>query len=138
VDAAVAVSGTTLYCINLNTGAATSIFPNTGPVDPKIVPNVPSGGFIDVAISFNPIPASPVIGSVAPSSGPVGTLVFIAGNNFNSPTVLFNGVKAQIQTGSSTANFLQVTIPQGATTGPITVMTPAGTATTSGNFIVTP
>jgi hypothetical protein len=136
VNAAVAVSGTTLYCINLTTGAATSVFPNTGTTG--TVPNVPNGGFIDVAISPTQLPAGPVIGSIAPVSGPVGTLVFIAGFNFDNPSVFFNGVKAQILTGSSSSTLLSVNVPPGATTGPITVTTPNGTATTTGNFTVTP
>lgn len=135
VNAAVAVSDTTLYCIDLNTGAATSIFPNTGRIN--TVPNVPNGGFIDVAISPNPLPAGPVFGSVAPTSGSPGTTVFIAGFNFDNPKVLFNGVEAKIQ--SATSTLITVTVPQGATTGPITITTPAGTATSSpGVFTVIP
>ncbi|MBW4618237.1 MAG: DUF4394 domain-containing protein [Cyanosarcina radialis HA8281-LM2] len=134
-NAAVAVSDTTLYCINLTTGAATSVFPNTGRIN--TVPNVPNGGFIDVAISPVQLPAGPVFGSVAPTSGSPGTTVFIAGFNFNNSSVFFNGVKAQIQ--SETPTLLTVTVPQGATTGPITITTPAGTTTSSpGVFTVVP
>lgn len=135
-NAAVAVSDTTLYCIDLTTGAATSIFPNTGRIT-NTVPNVPNGGFIDVAISPTQLPAGPVFGSVAPTSGSPGATVFIAGSNFNNSSVFFNGVKAQIQ--SETPTLLTVTLPQGATTGPITITTPAGTATSSpGVFTVVP
>ncbi|HEX3166824.1 MAG TPA: FG-GAP-like repeat-containing protein, partial [Chitinophagaceae bacterium] len=65
----------------------------------------------------------PVITSFSPMSGPIGTVVTINGNNFNSTSsnniVYFGSVKAQVITGS--ANQLTVAVPVGATYEPITV-----------------
>ena len=67
----------------------------------------------------------PTITKVKPASGPAGTSVTIAGVNLeNAIKVEFNGVKAPIV--SDTVSALKVTVPSGATTGPITAITPGG------------
>jgi hypothetical protein len=133
-NAAVAVSGTTLYCINLNTGAATVVQPLNPPVAPIPIPRVTGGGLIDVAVSTvqNTLPT---ITSFSPTSGSFGTQVAIAGTNLNTvSSVLFNGTEARFNPISST----QITafVPLGATTGPITVKTATGSATSTNNFVV--
>jgi YD repeat-containing protein len=74
-----------------------------------------------------------------PSSGPVGTVVTISGTGYSATvsqdTVAFNGKTATIT--SATVNQIIVTVPSGATTGPIKVTSPAGTFTTATNFTVT-
>jgi uncharacterized repeat protein (TIGR03803 family) len=72
---------------------------------------------------------------VEPSSGPVGTKVLIWGRNLLSPSVSFNGVPAAAVV-SSGANYVWATVPAGASTGPVTVTTPAGSGTTHGSFTV--
>src|SRR5580700_5408367 len=58
-----------------------------------------------------------------PSSGPVGTVVTISGTGYSATvsqdTVAFNGKTATIT--SATVNQIIVTVPSGATTGPIKV-----------------
>ena len=73
-----------------------------------------------------PTPA-PVLTSLAPTSGPVGTIVTITGTNLaRASAVRLNGTSAPfLQTSITTINF---TIPAGATTGNITVTTPGGTS----------
>lgn len=62
-------------------------------------------------------------------------MVTITGTNFISPSaVRFNGVDASFTTNSTTE--IIATVPTGATTGPITVTTSQGTATSSTNFTV--
>ena len=80
--------------------------------------------------------STPTISSFSPGSGGVGTTVTITGTNFVSPTnVRFNGVDASFTTNSTTE--IIATVPTGATTGPITVVTMAGnTATSSTSFTV--
>jgi len=77
----------------------------------------------------------PTISSLNPGSGPVGTLVIIGGTGFSDVVeVRFNGVAAPILSHSSTQISTQV--PEGATTGPIKVIAPSGTATSATDFIV--
>jgi YD repeat-containing protein len=71
-----------------------------------------------------------------PHQGPVGTPVTIYGTGFNQGvnTVSFNGVVAII-TSSNFASVVAI-VPVGATTGPITVVTPRGTVTSTTPFVV--
>ncbi len=80
------------------------------------------------------------IGGFSPAGGPVGTTVTIQGTGFGANasqnTVLFaNNQAATVTAASATA--LTVTVPSGAITGPITVTSPAGTATSGTPFTVT-
>ncbi len=93
----------------------------------------------DVAVFENVVGTilSPTITSFTPSSGLIGTSVTITGTNFSTPfsnTVEFNGVPATIT--ASTATSLTVTVPAGATTGPIEVTIGCNTITSIGNFSV--
>lgn len=79
--------------------------------------------------------AAPTITSFLPSSGEPGTGVLIGGTNFTGATqVAFNGVAAGFVVNSSTQ--LAASVPEGATTGRITVTTPGGTATSATDFVV--
>jgi YD repeat-containing protein len=81
---------------------------------------------------------SPAIGSFSPPSGSPQTEVTISGINFSATpsqnTVSFNGTAATVY--RSTATTLVVAVPAGATTGPITVTTSAGSSTSSASFTV--
>ena len=78
----------------------------------------------------------PNIKSFSPASGSVGTPVTVSGNNFTGPTnVSFNGTSASFAFVSSKE--LTATVPAGASTGPISVTTGAGTATSAQSFTVT-
>ena len=76
--------------------------------------------------------------SLAPSSGPVGTAVTIAGTNFGASkgtsTVTFNGTAATPTTWSATS--LVVPVPAGATTGNV-VVTVGGAASNGLPYTVT-
>jgi len=86
-------------------------------------------------LSFTVVPPLPVIVSFAPLGGPVGTNVTITGSNFGGTTqVTFNGLAAPFVLLSGTN--LTVTVPPGATTGPITVTTAGGTGTSANSFSV--
>jgi YD repeat-containing protein len=75
----------------------------------------------------------------SPVKGPVGTTVTISGSGFSTTisqdTVKFNGTTATVSSAST--NSLVVTVPTGTSPGQIQVTSPAGTATSSGNFTVT-
>jgi len=67
----------------------------------------------------------PVISSISPMSGPVGTTVTITGTNFNknataNNVVFFGAAKAVVT--SATATQIVVTVPPGSTYKPITVL----------------
>jgi uncharacterized repeat protein (TIGR03803 family) len=70
-----------------------------------------------------------------PQSGAAGTLVLIWGYNLLNASVEFNGAPAA-KIANKGPNYIYATVPNGATTGPITVTTPGGAATTRANFTV--
>jgi uncharacterized repeat protein (TIGR03803 family) len=73
-----------------------------------------------------------------PSSGKVGRAVVILGNNLTGSTsVTFNGTPASF-TVVPAGTAIKTTVPSGATTGPVQVVTPSGTLTSNLNFRVTP
>jgi hypothetical protein len=73
-----------------------------------------------------------------PDRGPEGTPVTIQGTGLaGAQTVTFGGVEAAGVTQASDTE-LQVIVPKDAKIGPITVTTPAGTATTTRPFTVVP
>ena len=75
---------------------------------------------------------------MTPSSGPIGAQVLIYGTAFSATpsqnTVTFNGVAAAVS--SSSATQIVTTVPSGATTGSIKVVSPSGSATSSLAFTV--
>jgi IPT/TIG domain len=78
----------------------------------------------------------PTITSFSPASGPPGTTVTIKGTNLSGATeVTIGGVAATIK--SNTATKIKVTVPEGAVSGKIKVVTPSGTGKSSTNFKVT-
>jgi hypothetical protein len=79
--------------------------------------------------------ASPPAISSIPSGGTVGTEIVITGANFTGATaVAFNGVPASFTVNSATQ--ITATVPAAATSGPITVTTPGGTAQSAASFTV--
>src|SRR5438445_463150 len=77
----------------------------------------------------------PTITSFTPASGPVGTSVTISGTNFtDASAVLFNGTSASFTVNSATS--IAATVPSGATTGPVSVTTSGGTASSASSFTV--
>ncbi len=81
----------------------------------------------------NPSPVT--ITSFAPTSGSVGTVVVITGTVFTGATaVMFNEVPASFTVDSDTQ--ITATVPEGATSGPITVNAPAGIGISSSHFAV--
>ena len=80
--------------------------------------------------------SAPTITSFTPTSGAAGTLVTVNGTNFTASAVVeFNGV-----TGTGfvfkSATKVKAKVPAGATSGPISVTTASGTATSASNFTV--
>lgn len=77
---------------------------------------------------------SPLVKTV-PVAGKVGQSVIILGNNLTGSTgVTFNGVAAEFKVESDT--YIKATVPKGATTGMVSVDTPAGTLNSNPQFVV--
>ena len=93
----------------------------------------------DVTISFDDAPVNqPTISNFTPDRGRVNKRVTITGTNFVAPlSVEFNGVAATNVTVDSVAQ-IRARVPDGALTGPISVTTQDGTATSAADFIVLP
>jgi hypothetical protein len=77
----------------------------------------------------------PAISRFKPTSSPTGGTVTIVGRRLaNATSVSIDGLQAAIKANGSTK--IKLVVPAGATSGPITVVTPYGTATVYG-FVVT-
>jgi hypothetical protein len=80
-------------------------------------------------------PALPTITSFTPDNALPGTEISIKGTNLSKATKLeFNGTEATIK--SKTPGVITADVPTNATTGKITVTTPAGTASSADDFTV--
>ena len=90
-----------------------------------------------VIISTNNFRVQPNITSFSPTLGPVDTQVSILGTSFFGVTnVSFNNASAPNFMGISPME-VRAKVPPTATTGPIRVSTPDGTALSAANFVVT-
>jgi uncharacterized repeat protein (TIGR03803 family) len=78
---------------------------------------------------------SPLVETV-PVAGSLGQSVLILGNGLSgASSVTFNGVPAEFKVEKDT--FIRATVPAGATTGTVSVVTPSGTLNSNPQFVVT-
>jgi hypothetical protein len=88
-----------------------------------------------VNVFLNNVTAPPAITAFTPSGRVPGYAVTIRGTDFwAASSVQFNGVAAEFTLVSGTE--IVARVPAGATTGPVSVTTPNGTAYSTGNFTV--
>ena len=95
--------------------------------------------FDNVSVSSASAPA-PVIGSTSATTGSIGSPVVLSGTGFGAPqgnsVVLLNGTAVTINTWSATS--ISITIPVGATSGPLVVsVAPGMNDSNPVNFTVT-
>ena len=77
----------------------------------------------------------PTISSFTPTSGTVATSVVVSGTGFLGATgVSFNGTAAPGFSVNASGTAITVSVPAGASNGPIRVTTASGTAVSAGNF----
>ncbi|WP_040005889.1 IPT/TIG domain-containing protein [Fibrisoma limi] len=97
---------------------------------------VETGGRIATSADDFVVPVGPVPVTIKPLSAQEGDEVVITGYNLNNnPSVSFNGVKAT-QVNSQSNSQLTVTVPDGATTGKITLEANGVTNTSPQDFTV--
>jgi len=105
----------------------------TGPV---AVQN--ASGSTTSSIPFTVIGSAPFVTQFSPSHAPPGATLLIEGLNFiNVTSVKFNGTNAASFNAPASSQ-INAVVPAGATTGPLTVTTTAGTYTTSNVFHAPP
>jgi uncharacterized repeat protein (TIGR01451 family) len=108
-----------------------------GVADGVIRVNAP-GGSAQTTTNFVVLPT--ILG-FSPTFGPVGIKVEVSGANFTAgtPVVKFNGVPAPTPHATNIAfGQVTVTVPAGATSGPLTVTTTNGSHTSAGLFYLPP
>lgn len=95
------------------------------------------GNIVSITQQANPLVS---VSGFTPTSGAVGDTVTINGSGFSNTvgqnTVTFNGTAAAVT--SATTTQIVTSVPAGATTGPITVVSQNGMATSSSAFVVRP
>ncbi len=112
-----------------------AIVPSAATFGPVTV-GTPGGATTSSSPFTGPCDSPPLVNSLTPNSGPVGTSVDIGGHYFSGATsVKFNGTVAAFTVDSDSE--MHATVPSGATTGPVSVTTPNGT-TWNLSFAVTP
>ena len=94
------------------------------------IPACPCGTVFSLSVGLGPFVTT------VPTSGPSGTAVMILGTDLTGATsVSFNGTAATFTVVSAT--LITTTVPTGATTGPVTVVTPSsGTLTSNLPFTI--
>ncbi|UCF35517.1 MAG: DNRLRE domain-containing protein [Acidobacteriota bacterium] len=135
-------SGTTSVSFN-GSGAAFSVI-NSVQIQAVVPANASSGPIRVTAgtgtaysyTDFTVTQPAPSITSIAPTSGPVGTQVFIHGQNLQLVSaVYFGGVSSGFTLVSP--GEISTAVPAGATSGPIGLVGPSGTVYSAQSFTVT-
>jgi len=124
--ASVSAATTTQLTVTVPSGAT------TGTITVKV------GTQTATSSSSYTVTVPPTISSFSPADGVVGATVVIQGANFSATkvnnAVSFNGTSATVV--SATTTKLTITVPAGATTGPIAVTVAGQTATSAAVFVV--
>ena len=96
-----------------------------------------SSAFSNEAVATTLAPLPPTLTRFSPTGGPEGTRVTLTGTHFLGATdVQFNGMSAlRFEVLSMTS--IRAVVPRGAMSGPISVVTPGGTAVSAEPFTVT-
>lgn len=128
-----AVNSTTVSApITSLTATQMTVLVATNAISGLVTVTTPGG----VIASTGNFTVTPRVDSFTPLLGPVGTTVTVSGRSFtNATAVRFNGINAGFSFVTDTQ--LIAVVPSGATTGPLTVVTPDGSGAASINYTVT-
>lgn len=90
-----------------------------------------------LAVTFAHFIVAPRVLELIPSSAPIGASILIEGQNFEGATVVrFSGTNALANFSVNSPTQIEAIVPAGATNGPITVVSPAGTGRSEESFTV--
>ena len=123
VSAVFSVVSTTQLTFTVPAGATSGTITVTGP-----------GGTATSGGSFI-VSAPPTITSISPVSGPVGTTVTITGTNLGGTIGIRIGSVITVPTSVSPTQVV-FTVPPGAATGRVKILSPAGAAQSPGDFTI--
>ncbi|NBR04923.1 MAG: hypothetical protein EBT92_04045 [Planctomycetes bacterium] len=130
----------TIIAITNTAGLAvsTTLTANNAPGNFTVLSSIVGNpGITSISFALTNTPPAPTITSFTPISGPVGTPVVITGSGFIGPVqVKFGGITATVVTVNS-ATQITAMVPLGATSGPISIITSAGTVFSGNDFTVT-
>src|SRR6185312_12736332 len=131
-------NGTTATVLTASTTVLTATVPSgatTGPISVTVGANTATS-----AASFTVGSGAPTLASFSPAVGNYGATVTLTGTNYDTTLindrVAFAGAMGAVATATSTT--ITVPVPSTAQTGPISVSTIQGTATSSTEFYVAP
>jgi hypothetical protein len=128
----VTFNGAAATAFNVTNNSVIGAVVPAGVISGTISVTTPGGVATSTGVFFGP----PSISSFTPTHGLPGTNVTITGLNFtNATAVLFNGLAAASFTMTNNTTIGAV-VPNGATTGPITVQGPGGTNSSALNFTI--
>lgn len=96
---------------------------------------VANAGASAVSVGTFAVNAQPAIGGFSPGNGSVGTSVTITGTNLAGTVAVELGSVLTVPTSVSSTSVV-FTVPPGAVTGTIRILSPNGSATSSGTFTV--
>ena len=120
-DNAVSFNGTAATVSTSNTTTITAVVPDgatTGTITVKVIRRTIAGPSFTVEE-----PPAPTITSIDPANGIVGTVITINGTNFSATAsenvVNFNGTTATVTAATTTS--ITTSVPDGATSGPVSV-----------------
>lgn len=104
----------------------------TGPITVTTSGGIATSGIFTVDV----VPTTPIIDFLFPDSGSFGDFIAIQGSHLLNPTaVRFNGINSSLFTTNDDAQ-ITAQVPIGATDGPVSVTTAAGTASSPTNFTI--
>jgi len=127
---------TTTATFTVNSATQITATVPAGATTGKISVKAPGGTAISTATFTVPL-LVPTITSFTPISGPVGSSVVVTGTNFTgAQEVRINGTNAAFVVNSATQ--ITLTVPVGATTGKIGVVTPGGAVLSASVYTVVP
>ncbi|MBC7448488.1 MAG: VCBS repeat-containing protein, partial [Hymenobacteraceae bacterium] len=139
---ALTVNGASATINSLTASGFTFVVPGGATASGNVVLTLPCNQNLSLPFSVTQSAQPPTITSFTPISGPVGTSVTMTGTNLGGTSLItFTGASGNTVTTGYTVNAAgtQITgiiVPNGAQTGTISVMTAAGSVTSTQTFTV--